>query len=546
MAVWIRSLGRRPLGGSTGARLYAGRCSLRSLDRPQRTQSTTTSAATDQRCPSGPVTIQAAARSAGLRSTPPRYRGPAMPTQVKTSTTELGDSRVRVEVEVGPDAIERELASAASEIGRDLKVPGFRKGKVPPQVVLQRLGRQAVLDETLRRALPGWYEDAVIDAGIAAVGDPKLDLDELPEKGSPLSFTIEVAVRPKAELGDYKELEVGRREPEVADEEVDAEVERLRESVASLETVERPAAEGDFAVLDFTGTIDGEPFEGGEARGYLLELGSGRLIEGFEEQLAGAEAGEEREIKVGFPDEFDNEELAGKEAVFATAVKEVKEKRLPELDDEFATEAGGFDTLAELRSDIESRILTVKEREVEREFRESAVDAAAAASTIEVSPELIEAKAREMWRHAARALARRGLDPATYLQMTGKTEEQILEESKEDAEKALRRESTLAAIVEAEGIEVADDEVLDALREAAVASGLEQPSDEELSKSLERARSEGRDEGLREDIAMRKAVDLLAERAKPIPAEQAEARDKLWTPEKERPEGAGKLWTPGS
>src|SRR5206468_365555 len=157
----------------------------------------------------GPVTSQAAARSVGVRSTPPRYRGPPVATQVKTSTTELGDSRVRVEVEVGPDALERELTSAASEIGRDLKVPGFRKGKVPAQVVIQRLGRETVLDEALRRALPGWYEDAVIDAGIAAVGDPKLDLDQLPDKGSPLSFTIEVAVRPPAELGDYKGLEVG-------------------------------------------------------------------------------------------------------------------------------------------------------------------------------------------------------------------------------------------------------------------------------------------------------------------------------------------------
>lgn len=469
-----------------------------------------------------------------------------MATQVKTNTTELGDSRVRVEVEVEPAALEHELTTAASEIGRDLKVPGFRKGKVPPQVVIQRLGREAVLDEALRRALPGWYEDAVIDAGIAAVGDPKLDLDELPGKGSPLSFTIEVGVRPTAQVGDYRGLEVGQREVEVADEEIDAEVERLRDSVASLETVERPAGEGDFVVLDFTGTVDGEAFEGGEARGYLLELGSGRLIEGFEEQLAGATAGEEREIRVTFPEDFENEELAGWEAVFATAVKEVKEKRLPEANDDFATEAGGFDTLAELRADLESRIRTAKEREVEREFREAAVDAAAAVSTIEVSPEIVDAKAREMWRHAARALARRGLDPGTYLQMTGRSEEQIIEESKEDAEKALRRESTLAAIVAAEGIEVSDEEVLDALREAAVASGLPEPSDEELTKSLERARSEGRDEGLREDIAMRKAVDLVVEQAKPIPVEQAEAREKLWTPEKERPEGAGKLWTPGS
>src|SRR5438067_148730 len=285
---------------------------------------------------------------------------PAMPGQVTTATRELGDSRVRVEVEVASETLEQELGSAARSIGRDLKIPGFRKGKVPPEVVLRRVGRDAVLDEAVRRALPGWYEQAVSDAGIAAVGDPHLDLAELPEKGSPLQFTIEVAVRPKAKLGKYKDLEVGRREPVATPGEVDRELEGLRESVASLENVDRPAAKGDFVVIDFVGTIDGEPFEGGEARGYLLELGSGRLVEGFEEQLEGAPAGEDREVRVTFPDDYRAEALAGRDAVFATTVKEVKEKRLPALDDELA-EAGGFDTLDELRADIEGKLRTARE-----------------------------------------------------------------------------------------------------------------------------------------------------------------------------------------
>src|SRR5436305_6311641 len=267
-----------------------------------------------------------------------------MPGRVTTATRELGDWRVHVEVEVASEALERELGSAARSIGRDLKIPGFRKGKVPPEVVLQRVGRDAVLDEAVRRALPGWYEQAVSDAGIAAVGDPHLDLAELPEKGSPLQFTIEVAVRPKAKLGKYKGVEVGRREPSATAEEIDGELERLRDSVASLENVDRPAAKGDFVVIDFVGTIDGEPFEGGEARGYLLEIGSGRLVEGFEEQLEGAPAGEDREVRVAFPDDYRAEELAGKEAAFHVTLREVKEKRLPELDDDFATEAAGFDT----------------------------------------------------------------------------------------------------------------------------------------------------------------------------------------------------------
>jgi trigger factor len=468
-----------------------------------------------------------------------------MPGQVTTDTKDLGDSRVRVDVQVAPDALEHEVGTAARSIGRDLKIPGFRKGKVPPEVVMQRVGREAVLDEAVRHALPGWYEQAVADAGIAAVGDPQLDLPELPEKGSPLQFTIEVAVRPTAELGEYKGLEVGRREPEAAAEEVDAEIDRLREQAASLEDVDRAAKPGDFVVIDFVGSVDGEPFEGGEARGYLLELGSSSLIEGFEEQLEGATAGDDREVRVTFPDDYRAEGLAGKEAVFATSVKEVKEKRLPEVDDELA-EAGGFDTLDELRADVEEKIRAAREREIEAEFREAVVDAAADASKIELSKDLVHAKAHDMWSSTRRRLERQGIPPDRYLEIAGKTEEELVHEAEPDAERALRRESVLAAIVEAEGIEISDDEVLDSLRAATAAGAQKPPTENELKKALDRARSQGRDEALREDIAMRKVVDLLVEHAKPIPVEQAQARDKLWTPEKEGKERSEQIWTPGA
>jgi trigger factor len=468
-----------------------------------------------------------------------------MPGQVTTDTKELGDSRVRVDVEVAPDEVEREIGSAARTIGRDLKIPGFRKGKVPPEVVLQRVGRDAVLDEAVRHGLPGWYEQAVADAGLATVGDPQLDLRDLPEKGSPLQFTIEVAIRPEAELGDYRGLEVGRREPEATSEEVDAEIERLREQSASLEDVDRAAKKGDFVVIDFQGSVDGEPFEGGEARGYLLELGSDSLIEGFEEQLEGATADEEREVRVKFPDDYRAEGLAGKEATFATTVKEVKEKRLPEVDDELA-EAGGFDTLDELRADIEEKIRAAREREIEAEFREAVVDAAADASKIDLGKDLVHAKAHEMWASTRRRLERQGIPPDRYLEIAGKAEEELVREAEPDAERALRRESVLAAIVEAEAIEVSDDEVLESLRAATAAAGGKPPSEKELQKALERARSQGRDDALREDIAMRKAVDMLVEHAKAIPVEQAQARDKLWTPEKEGKERSEQIWTPGS
>jgi trigger factor len=462
---------------------------------------------------------------------------------VKTNTTELDDSRVRVEVEIESGALEREMENAAAAIGKEMRVPGFRSGKVPPQVVIRQVGREAVLDEAVRRGLPSWYEEAIQEAGITTVGEPQIDLADLPERGSPLAFSFEIGIVPPARLGEYKGIEVGRREPAASADEVQTELDRLRESLASLETVDRDAAEGDFVVVDFVGRIDGEEFAGGEARGHVAELGAGRLIPGFEEQLRGASGGEQREVEVTFPDDYQAEELAGKEAVFAVDVKEVKEKQLPELDDDFAVEAGGYDSLDELRTEIEERIKQAEERAIEGEFREAAVDAVVAGSSIAVPHELVHSKAHEMWHRTSRRLATQGVDPQRYLELAGKTEEELVVESESDAELALKREAVLAAIVEAEGIEVSDDEVNEALRAAAPPDA----SEKQLKRALKRARSQGADEALREDIAMRKAVDLVVDNAKPIPAEQAAAREALWTPEKEG-SGApsGEIWTPGS
>ncbi len=470
-----------------------------------------------------------------------------MAAALTTNTTELDNSRVRVDVEVPTELLERELQTAAGTIGRDMRVPGFRKGKVPPQVVIQQVGREAVLDEAVRLALPDWYDHAIADAGVNTVGEPKIDLQDLPEKGSPLGFTIEVGVRPQAELGSYKGVEVGRREAQVADDEVQTELERMRESLASLETVEREAGDGDFLVLDFTGKVDGEPFEGGEARGYLLELGSGRLIPGFEEQLSGAKGGEERELKVTFPEDYPNEDLAGKDATFDASVKEVKEKRLPELDDEFAVQAGGFDSLEELRTDIETRLREADDASIEGEFREAAVDAVAAEAKVDVPHELVHSKAHEMWHRTSRRLAQQGVDPARYLELTGKTEEELVTEAEPEAETALRREAVLAAVVDQEGIEVSDEEVTDALKSAAAGEGGQQPSEKQLQRALKRLKAQGADEALREDIAMRKAVDLIVDNANAIDVDQAKAREKLWTPDKEEKEAAaaGQIWTPG-
>jgi trigger factor len=417
-------------------------------------------------------------------------------------------------------------------------------------VIIKRVGRQAVLDEAVRDSIGAWYSAAIDAAAIVPIGEPRLDLGELPRQGQPLTFSIEIGVRPQATLGEYKGLEVGRREPGASDEAVAQEIESLRERSGRLETVERPAGEGDFVVMDYRGTLDGEPFSGGEGRDQMVELGSGRLVPGFEEQLTGASAGEERTVRVTFPDasEAGDEgeargggaaDLAGREAEFAVTVKEVKAKELPALDDDLAAEAG-FDTLDELREDIRERLREADERRVEAEFRETVLDAAVAGATIELPDALVEARSRELWDQVTHSLSHQGISKEMYLQISGRSEDDIVAEGKADAERQLKREAVLAAVVEAEGIEPTDAEVLESLEQVAPS---ERTSPQKL---LDRMRSAGRLDAYKAELAQRTALDLLAESATPISVEQAQARDKLWTPGKDDEQRASQLWTPGS
>jgi trigger factor len=469
---------------------------------------------------------------------------------LKTTLTELGDSRVRVQVEVPPAEVEGRVERKARQLGSQLKLPGFRKGKVPAPLVIQRMGREAILEEAVRDTLSSWYADAIAASGIVPVGDPTLDIDmaSLPPKGQALAFSIEIGVLPSAELGEYKGLEVGRAEPAVEEQRVEQEVEAMRERLARLETVERAAAEGDFVVIDYLGTLPGDdgeavPFAGGEGRDQLIELGSGNLIPGFEEGLLGAAAGEERALSVTFPGDYPNEDLAGRDASFAVTVKEVKAKQLPELDDDFAVDAG-FDDLAELRQDVHDRLLEAEQARVEAEFRQAALDAAVEQASVGVTPELIEARAREMWERMIHSLGHRGISREAYLQISGRPEEEILTEMRPEAEQALRREAVLTAVVAAEGISPEDEQVLEALAPTAEREGVEPQT------LLEDLRGAGRLEDVREDLAAREAIDVIAAAAKPIPLAQAEAREKLWTPGKESEtaavpaEQAGGLWTP--
>jgi trigger factor len=498
-----------------------------------------------------------------------------MPSALLTTVTKLPESRVRVRVQVSAEDLERRVEGKARELGRGLKLPGFRRGKVPAALVIQRVGREAVLEEAVRDTLAGWYVQALEDSGIVPVGDPDVSLGELPPRGEAFEFSFEVGVLPTATLGEYRGLEVGRAEPLVADEQVQRELEELRERLARLETVERPAAQGDYVVIDYDGALVGESdrsretlasehprfgqrerFAGDEGRDELVELGSSTTLDGFEQALLGASAQERRTVQFTFPDDYARAELAGRQAAFEVLVKEVKRKQLPAVDEDLAIDTG-FDTLEDLRDDIRARLGVVEERRVEEEFRVAALDVAVDRAQVQVPGALIEARAKEMWERVLRALAQRGITRESYLQLSGRSEQEVLAENAPAAERALRREAVLSAVVEAEAIEPSEEELLEALRPAAER---EQLTPEQV---LTRLRDAGRLEEIREDLAARKAIDLIASTAVPIPLEQSRAREQLWTPEKERVErardeqvqeaqelaregasGQGGLWTP--
>ena len=451
-----------------------------------------------------------------------------MAAELTTTVTDLPQSRVRVEVQVAPGEVARAAEAAAGRIGRDLKLPGFRKGKIPAPVVIGRMGRDAVLDDAVRERLARWYSAAIAESGIVTVGDPEITLGDLPAEHEPFTFSFEIGVRPVATLEQWRGIEAPRREPTVAEEEIDAQIEQARERLARLETVDRAAAVGDFLVLDFTATIDGEPIEGGEARAQLVELGAARLIPGFEDGLIGVRAGERRTLELGFPDDYAATEVAGRDAVFEVSVAEVREKVLPDVDDDFALDAAGLDSLEELREDVRTRLLEVDERAAEREFRDAVLETAAAAASITLPEPLVDARAREALERTLHSLAHRGISRDAYLQIAGATEEELIANARPSAERALRAEAVVAAIVAAEGIAPSDEDLLAALQQSV------QPDESgrvpDPAKLLTQLRRSGRLEELRADVAADQALERLVEAAVPITPERAAAREKLWTP----------------
>jgi len=461
-----------------------------------------------------------------------------MAKSLTTEVTPLADDRVRLEVAVSEDEVRRRVDAVVRELARSVRIPGFRPGKAPANVVVQRLGREYVMQKMVEDSLGDWYAEAVAATGVEPIDDPEVDVAGPPDGGE-LTFTATVRTRPKARLGTYKGLEVGKEEPMVPEGAVEAELERLREQAARLRPVDRPAQRGDFVTIDFEGRVGGRRVPNGSGRDYLIEIGGRGLVPGFDERLIGLSAGESATFTIDYPAGDQRSELAGKSVEYAVTVKRVQEKVLPELDDELAAQVSEFDTLGELRADIYRRLQEAAQAQVDELFRRAVIDAVAREATVEVPEVMVRRRVGEILHETAHRLPR-GISLEAYIRATGKTPEQVVQELSPDAEMSIRRELAVEAVAEAEGIVVTDAEVEDQIRADAEAAGRDP---EEL---LAEARRQNAFEAIRKDMVRSRAVRLLVESAVPIPMEQAKAREKLWTPESTEPEvAAAKLWTPG-
>ena len=447
--------------------------------------------------------------------------------RVQTQVEELGGDRVRLKVEVPSHDVKHAVEHAASDLAESLKIPGFRKGKVPMPVLLARVGKERLMSEAVESHIGGWFWNAASNTRVRPVTQPEYDYHLPASSNETFEFTAEVGVQPKAEAADWTTLEVPAADAEVPDELIEHELEALRGSVAELVPVDgRGATEGDALVID----VDGA--EGEAQRDLVVTLGAGRLLPDLEQGLAGMRAGETRSIEYALPDD--------ERRTVEVTVKELKEPVLPPIDDELARSSSEFETLEELRADIEARLREQIEEELEGEFRGAAVDALVDASDVEVSDALVEARAGNLLRAFVRGLEQRGISVETYLALSGESAEQIQERMLEEARRSLSRELVLESVAERLEIEISDDELRAFIREQA-----ELADEDDPDAVVEQVWHSGRHEQLRTDLRLRNALDRVASEVKRIPVELAKAREKLWTPGQEKPEGAAKLWTPG-
>ncbi|MBA2873692.1 trigger factor [Thermaerobacillus caldiproteolyticus] len=411
-------------------------------------------------------------------------------------------------VEVDAEKVNQGLDAAFKKVVKNVSLPGFRKGKVPRALFEKRFGVEALYQDALDILLPEAYAKAVEEAGIEPVDYPHIDIEQM-EKGKSLIFTAKVTVKPEVKLGQYKELEVEKVDATVTDEDVENELKRLQENYAELVVKEDGKIEnGDTAVIDFEGFVDGEPFEGGKAENYSLEIGSGTFIPGFEDQLIGLEAGAEKDVEVTFPEEYHAKELAGKPATFKVKVHEVKTKQLPALDDEFAKDVDDeVETLEQLKEKIQKRLEEAKKNEAEAALRDAVVEKAAENAEIDIPEAMIKNETDRMLREFEQRLQMQGLNLELYYQFSGQDEAALREQMKEDAEKRVRISLTLEAIAKAENIDVTDEEVNAELEKMAEAYNL---SVDRLKQLL------GSTEGVKENLKFQKVADFLVEHSKAV------------------------------
>jgi trigger factor len=446
---------------------------------------------------------------------------------MQTQVEELPENRVRLKVEVPNADVRHAIEHAASDLAGTLRIPGFRKGKVPLPVLISRIGRERLLEEAVSSHIGSWFWNAAAESRIRPVAQPQYDYELPGSERDPFQFTATVDVQPKPEVADWAALEVGYPDVEVPEGLVEHELDALRGSVAQLAPVEgRPVGPDDTVVLDIVG-------RGGEAqRDYVVELGQGLLAEEVEEALVGMSAGETKEIEFPVGDD-------STDSIEVTA-KEIKEKVLPPLDDELARAASEFETLDELRGEIESRLRAQLDAEAEGAFREAVVDALVDASRVEASPPLVEARANTLWNELRRSLERRGISVDAYLQLTGAAPDEIRGRLREQAARSVARELVLEAVADRLALQVADEELDAFVREQAELGG------EDAGELLRSLRASGGDERIREDLRLRAALDRVASEVKRVPAAVAAAREAIWTPDKESDKTETKLWTPAS
>ena len=441
---------------------------------------------------------------------------------MQTQVEQLDGDRVRLTVDVPAGEVHHAVEHAASDLAASARIPGFRKGKVPMPILVQRIGRDRIYAEAVESHIGSWFWNAAARSRVQPVEQPSYDYDLPSSDREDWRFTAEFAVQRKPEPADWTQLEVPKFEIEIPEEVVRAQLEELQRTAADLVPVEgRPAQDGDTVVVDLV-TDDGQG-----QRDYIVDLGAARLVEELENGIRGLGVGQSREIVY---------ELAEGERRRATVtVNEVREKVLPPLEDDLARATSEFDTLEELRRDIEARIREQLEAQAEGQFRAAALDELVKATRVEAAGPVVEARTRELVTGLARTLQARGIDANTYLQVTGQTPEQLEQRLRAEASQSVARELVLEAVADQLGLEVTDDEIREELRAAG-----------EDESDIEQFVAEGGADRVRDDLRMKKALDRIALDVKPISPDLHEARESIWTPEQERPATDTKLWTPAS